>query len=85
MKKTAAFIFLLLIACTDSTSTSLEEADSRVTIAIDVFIPDVQIVEIPDVTVDALEYACAILNGDNASSPATVDVEAAELSVIAFA
>ena len=27
------------------------------------------------------EYACAILNGDNASSPAVTEVAAAELSV----
>ena len=58
MKKKVAFIFALLMACTDSTSTSLEQVDSRVMLAIDVFVPDVQIVEIPDISVDAWVNPC---------------------------
>ena len=51
-------ILLLLFACNDQTNTPNGHSDMTVSLAQDAFVPDVQVVEIPDITVDAYVNPC---------------------------
>ena len=51
-------ILLLLFACNDQVDTSSGHPDMRVTLAQDAFEPDVQVIQIPDVTVDVYVNPC---------------------------
>ena len=57
MKK-AVFLGLILFACTDETTTQGSPADLSISIATDLFVTDVQVIEIPDITIDAWVNPC---------------------------
>jgi hypothetical protein len=58
MKLIISFILLLALACNDEARNQGLPADMQISLASDVISPDVQIVEIPDITVDAYVDPC---------------------------
>ena len=58
-------LLLIMLACADVVPQQNETSDLHVGLAVDLLSPDIQIIEIPDITVDAYVDPCeGVINTD---------------------